>query len=138
MQLDRPLQGVDKSRLTMPFAKRAKFSELLAKAVQPLQSRSIETTQVIEELIAMAKQFKAAADRDAAGLNADELAFYDELASDEYSVRKLKDEILKKIAQELAKSLRSTVTVDWSVRESVRAKLRILVRNILRSTSTHR
>ena len=67
-----------------------------------------------------------------AGLNADELAFYDALADNEESVRELGDETLKKIAHELAESLRNNVSVDWAVRESVRAKLRLLVRRILR------
>ncbi|MGE6473379.1 type I restriction enzyme endonuclease domain-containing protein, partial [Serratia proteamaculans] len=69
---------------------------------------------------------------DALGLNDDELAFYDALATNEASVRELGDEILAKIAHELTDSLRANISVDWSSRESVRAKLRILVRRILR------
>ncbi len=131
--LDRLLEGEIKSRFKTNVAQRNKFSEMLAGVIRRYQNRSIETAQVIEELIEMAKQFKAAADRDAAlGLNPDELTFYDALASDETSVREMNDETLKKIAQELAASLRSSVTVDWSVRDSVRARLRILVRNILK------
>ena len=42
------------------------------------------------------------------------------------------DEILKKIAHELAESLRKNVSVDWSVRDNVRAKLRLMVKRILR------
>jgi type I restriction enzyme R subunit len=81
----------------------------------------------------MAKKFKQAADRGAElGLNSDEMAFYDALANNEESVRELGDETLKKIAHELATSLRSNVSVDWAVRDSVRAKLRLLVRRILR------
>ena len=60
------------------------------------------------------------------------MAFYDALANNEESVRELGDETLKKIAHELATSLRSNVSVDWAVRDSVRAKLRLLVRRILR------
>jgi type I restriction enzyme R subunit len=110
-----------------------KFSELLANVIKRYQNRSIETAQVIEELIEMAKKFAAASKRgDELGLNEDELAFYDALATNEASVRELGDETLAKIAHELTASLRANVSVDWSSRESVRAKLRILVRRILR------
>ena len=66
------------------------------------------------------------------GLNSDELAFYDALANNEDSVRELGDETLKKIAHELAESLRQNVSVDWAVRDNVRAKLRLMVKRILR------
>ena len=42
------------------------------------------------------------------------------------------DDILKKIAHELAESLRQNISVDWSVRDSVRARLRLMVKRILR------
>ena len=81
----------------------------------------------------MAKKFREAAASGAdLDLNADELAFYDALANNEESVRELGDGTLKKIAHELAESLRQNVSVDWSVRESVRTKLRLLVNRILR------
>ncbi|MDX5328609.1 MAG: DUF3387 domain-containing protein, partial [Marinobacter sp.] len=76
--------------------------------------------------------FQAEMERDASlGLNPDEVAFYDALASNESAVRELGDEILKKIAVEITDKLRKSTTVDWQVRESVRAKLRILVRRTL-------
>ena len=131
--LERLLEGEIKSRYSTNLAQEKKFSELLANVIQRYQNRSIETAQVIEELIEMAKKFAAASQRgDALGLNDDELAFYDALANNEASVRELGDEILAKIAHELTASLRANVSVDWSSRESVRAKLRILVRRILR------
>jgi len=95
-------------------------------------NRAIETAQVIEELIQMAKEFQAALEREAAlGLGRDEIAFYDALSNNESAVRELGDEILKKIAVEITEKLRVSTTVDWQVRESVRAKLRILVRRCL-------
>ena len=54
------------------------------------------------------------------------------MANNESAVRELQDETLKKIAQELTKSLRENLTVDWSERESVRAKLRLMVKRILK------
>jgi transcriptional regulator with XRE-family HTH domain len=110
-----------------------KFSDLLADVIRRYQNRSIETAQVMEELIAMAKKFREAANRgDQLGLREDEVKFYDALANNESAVRELQDETLKKIAQELTQSLRDNLTVDWSERESVRAKLRLMVKRILK------
>lgn len=96
-------------------------------------NRAIETIQVIEELVAMAKEFQAAAfEGSKLGLNTEEVAFYDALANNEASVRELGDEILKRIAVELTEKLRRNTTVDWSVRETVRTRLRIMVKQILR------
>jgi type I restriction enzyme R subunit len=81
----------------------------------------------------MAQEFRATAERgEDLGLNADEMAFYDALETNQASVSELGDDILRKIAVELTDQLRKNVSVDWSVRETVRAKLRILVKRILR------
>jgi len=131
--LERLLEGEIKSRFASNVVQQNKFSELLANVIKRYQNRSIETAQVMEELILMAKKFKEAVNRGAdLGLNSDELAFYDALANNEESVRELGDETLKKIAHELAESLRKSTRVDWSVRESVRASLRLMVKRILR------
>ncbi|UCO96399.1 type I restriction endonuclease subunit R [Metapseudomonas lalkuanensis] len=131
--LERLLEGEIKSKFSSNLAQEKKFSELLDSVIKRYQNRSIETAQVIEELIEMAKKFAAASKRgDQLGLNDDELAFYDALANNESSVRELGDETLAKIAHELTDSLRQNVTVDWSNRDSVRAKLRLLVKRILR------
>jgi type I restriction enzyme R subunit len=131
--LERLLEGEIKTRFATNIVQQTKFSDLLANVVNRYQNRSIETAQVIEELLEMAKKFKEAADRGAdLGLSNDELAFYDALANNEESVRELGDETLKKIAHELAESLRKNITVDWAIRDSVRASLRLLVKRILR------
>ena len=131
--LERLLEGEIKSRYSSNLTQEKKFSELLGNVIKRYQNRSIETAQVIEELIEMAKKFASASKRgDELGLSDDELAFYDALANNESSVRELGDEILARIAHELTDSLRKSVTVDWSSRESVRARLRLLVKRILR------
>ncbi|RKJ89240.1 type I restriction endonuclease subunit R [Aeromonas veronii] len=131
--LERLLEGEIKSKFATNLSQEKKFSEMLTKVIARYQNRSIETAQVIEELIDMAKKFAAVSKRgQALGLNDDELAFYDALANNEASVRELGDEILAKIAHELTANLRRSVTVDWSSRDSVRAKLRLMVKRILR------
>ncbi|MCW8163075.1 type I restriction endonuclease subunit R [Stutzerimonas stutzeri] len=131
--LERLLEGEIKSKFASNLAQEKKFSELLDSVIKRYQNRSIETAQVIEELIEMANKFAAASKRgEQLGLNDDELAFYDALANNEASVRELGDEILAKIAHELTANLRQNVTVDWNNRDSVRAKLRLMVKRILR------
>ncbi len=131
--LERLMQGEIKTRFSGNVVQEKKFSELLTNVIKRYQNRAIETAQVIEELIEMAKKFRAAAARgDELGLTEDEIRFYDALADNESAVRELSDEILKKIAHELTESLRQNLTVDWSERQSVRAKLRLMVKRILR------
>ncbi len=131
--LERLLQGEIKSRFATNVVQDRKFSDMLSDVIRRYQNRSIETAQVIEELIAMAQKFRDAAQRgELLGLHDDEVKFYDALANNESAVRELQDETLKKIAQELTQGLRNNLTVDWSERESVRAKLRLMVKRILK------
>lgn len=110
-----------------------KYSDRLKAVLLKYNNRAIETSQVIEELIQMAKAFQEAMARDdALGLTPDEIAFYDALAENESAVRELGDDTLRKLAIEVTLKLRQSTTVDWQVRESVRARLRILVRQTLR------
>lgn len=131
--LERLLKDDIRSRFKTNVVQQAKFSELLQQSLQRYRNRAIETAQVIEELIEMAKKFHAAAMRgEQLGLNGDEMAFYDALATNEAAVRELGDETLKAIAVELTQKLRASVTVDWSVRENVRARLRVMVKTLLK------
>ncbi|MEH6689528.1 MAG: type I restriction endonuclease subunit R [Halopseudomonas sabulinigri] len=130
--LEKLLRDDIKARTLNNVVQEKKYADRLQETLRKYNNRGIEAAQVIEELIALAKQFQAEMERDEAlGLNPDEVAFYDALASNESAVLELGDEILKKIAVEITDKLRKSTTVDWQVRESVRAKLRILVRRTL-------
>lgn len=110
-----------------------KFSERLMASLRKYHNRAIETAQVIEELIQMAKAFQEAMARhEALGLSDDEIAFYDALAERPEVLRKMGDDNLKKLAAELTEKLRQNTSVDWQVRESVRARMRLLVKRLLR------
>ena len=131
--LERLLEGEIKSRFATNVVQQKKFSELLGNVVTRYQNRSIEASQVMEELVEMAKKFREAAKRgESLGLSEDEVKFYEALIENESAVRELSDEILKKIAQELTDNLRKNVTVDWAERESVRARLRLMVKRVLK------
>jgi type I restriction enzyme R subunit len=130
--LEKLLRDEIKARARNNVVQERKYGDRLLETLRKYHNRAVETAQVIEELIQMAKEFQATLEREAAlGLDHDEIAFYDALANNESAVRELGDEVLKKIAIEITEKLRASTTVDWQVRESVRAKLRILVRRCL-------
>ncbi len=109
------------------------FAELLAAAVRRYQAKAIEAAQVIEELIALAKELREADRRgEELGLNDDELAFYDALAANQSAVDLLGDQELLFMARELVETVKRNATIDWTVKDSVRANLRRMVRRILR------
>ena len=106
---------------------------MLELSIGRYQNRAIGTAQVIEELIALAKDMREANARgESLGLSEEELAFYDALETNDSAVNVLGDETLRDIARELVTTVRNNVDIDWMVRENVRAKLRVLVRRILR------
>jgi len=110
-----------------------KFSEMLEAAVRKYHNRAVETAQVIEELIALAKDMRAANKRgEELNLTDDEIAFYDALEVNDSAVAVLGDENLRMIARELVAALHANTSIDWALKESVRAKIRVLVKRILR------
>jgi type I restriction enzyme R subunit len=131
--LQKLLNGEIKSRSRKNVVQARSFAGMLEQSVRKYHNRAIETAQVIEELIGLAKEIRAASARGAdLGLNDDELAFYDALEANDSAVKVLGDETLRGIARELVATVRKNVTIDWTVRDSVRAQLRVLVKRILR------
>lgn len=109
------------------------FAAMLEKTIRRYQNRTIEATQVILELIKLAKQMRDARSRgEKLGLNEDEEAFYDALEVNDSAVKVLGDEVLKTLARGLVETVHRNATIDWTVRESARAKLRTMVRRLLR------
>lgn len=109
------------------------FSERLEEAVARYHANAITTAEVLQELIQLAKDIRAARQRgEESGLTDEEIAFYDALAENESAVQMMGDDKLKLIAHELLMSLRENVSVDWARRDSARARMRVLVKRILR------
>lgn len=134
--LKRLLNDEIKNRRRKYLVQARSFAEMLEEAIKRYQNRSIETAQVIEELIALAKQMREARERgEKLNLTEEELAFYDALETNDSAVQILGDQTLKTIARELVEMIRNNITIDWTLRESVRAKLRVLVRRILKKYS---
>lgn len=127
------LEGEIKARGRKNLVQARSFAELLENAIKKYQNRAIETAQVIEELIALAKDLREANQRgEKLGLTDDEVAFYDALEVNDSAVAVLGDETLRLIAQELVKAVRNSITIDWTVRENVRAQMRVIIKRILR------
>ncbi len=109
------------------------FEKMLEKTILAYQNRTLESAEVIAELIKLAEEMRAAGKRgEQLNLTEDEVAFYDALEVNDSAVKVLGDETLKGIARELVETVRNNVTIDWTVREAVRAKLRVMVKRILR------
>ncbi len=122
-----------KSRSRRNLIQSRSFAEMLERTIRAYQNRAIETAQVIEELIELARHMREAGQRgEQLNLTEDELAFYDALEVNDSAVKVLGDENLKIIARELVETVRKNVSIDWTVKENVRARLRVLVKRVLR------
>ncbi len=127
------LSGEIRARAKQNIVQSRSFAEMLEEAVKKYQNRAIGTAQVIEELIALAKEMREANARgEELGLSSDELAFYDALETNDSAVKVLGEPTLKDIARELVTTLKNSVTIDWTLRENVRAEMRVRVKRILR------
>jgi type I restriction enzyme R subunit len=110
-----------------------RFSEMLERTLQRYRNRSIQAAQVILELIDLAREVRDAPKRGAKlGLSDDELSFYDALADHENVREVMGDETLAEIAHDLVRSIRRSVTIDWTQKEAIRARMRAQVRRLLR------
>ena len=126
------LAGELKTRSKTNMVQARSFAEMLEKSIHKYQNRAIETAQIIEEMIGLAKSMREADLRgEQLGLTSDEVAFYDALETNDSAVLVLGDDKLKLIAQELVKAVKGNLTIDWSVRENVRANMRVIIKRIL-------
>lgn len=127
------INGEIRSRSKSNVVESKAFSRRLEEAVARYHANAISTVEMIQELINLAKDIKAARARgEESGLTPEEVAFYDALAENESAVDVMGVETLRVIAHELLEQLRNNATVDWHQKESARAKMRILVKRILK------
>ncbi|MGO7162909.1 DUF3387 domain-containing protein, partial [Rhizobium johnstonii] len=131
--LKKLLNGEIKSRSKSNVVEAKTFSRRLEEAVARYHANAISTVEMIQELIALAKEMQAASARgEEMGLTPEEIAFYDALAGNDSAVEAMGSEQLRVIAHELVEQMRGSVTVDWQHKASARAKMRILVKRILK------
>ena len=110
------------------------FSERIKELMNRYTNQQLTSAEVIAELIEMAKEVAAEADRGTRftpPLSEDELAFYDAVSTNESAVAVQGEDVLAKIARELVAVMRRDVKTDWMVRDDVRAKLRSSIKRLL-------
>lgn len=131
--LKRLLNDQLKLRSKTNIVQAKKFSERLKEAVLRYQNNLLTTAEIIEEMMAMAKEMREADKRgEQLNLAPEELAFFDALSENESAKEVMGDEVLKDLALVLAEKIRKNTTIDWTKKESVRAKLRVIVKRTLR------
>jgi type I restriction enzyme, R subunit len=130
--LRRLLADEIRARSRSNIVEAARLSDRLDDTLRRYHNRAVDSLQVIEELIALAKEISAANARSAElGLNSEELAFYDALAENGSAKALMAHEQLRILAQVLVQTIRNSATIDWTRKENVRAKMRIEVRKLL-------
>jgi type I restriction enzyme R subunit len=109
------------------------FSERLEAAISRYHANALTTAQVLEELIQLAKDIRAARARgEESGLSDEEIAFYDALAENDSAREAMGEPALRVIAHELVQVIKGNLSVDWMHRDSARANIRRHVKRLLR------
>ncbi|WP_315767718.1 type I restriction endonuclease subunit R [Bradyrhizobium sp. SZCCHNR2012] len=130
--LRRLLADEIKARSRSNIVEATKLSDRLDDTIRRYHNRAVDSLQVIEELIALARDISASNARSAElGLNSEELAFYDALAENGSAKALMEHEHLRLLAQALVQAIRKSASIDWTRKESVRARMRIEVRKLL-------
>ncbi len=110
------------------------FMKMLEETIKKYMNQSMEATEVIEELIELARKIREDKNRGKKlKLFEEEIAFYDALGVNDNAVKVLGDKVLRKIAVELTEVLRKSVTIDWTQKESVQAEMRLKIKKILKN-----
>ena len=131
--LKKLINGDVRSQSTRNVTQSKAFSARLEAAIARYHANAITTAQVLEELIRLAKDIRAARRRgEEMGLSPEEEAFYDALAENESARQVMGEPTLRVIAHELVTAIKSNVSVDWMHRELARANIRRHVKRLLR------
>lgn len=114
--------------------KSEKFKDMYQRTVNAYLNGLKSSTEVFQELLAMADQLKKEQEAgNDLGLNAEELAFYDALTKPAAIKDFYENEELIAITRELTDMLRKNRTIDWQNKESARANMRRMVKRLLKS-----
>jgi type I restriction enzyme, R subunit len=106
---------------------------MLEEAIRRYQNRSIDSAQVIQELIELAHKIREDKSRGKElGLTPEEEAFYDALDDHDGAMEVLGEKVMKQIARELTELVRKNTSIDWTLRDAVQAKLKVMIKRLLR------
>lgn len=107
------------------------FSDELEGLLGRYRQRQVQSAEIVEALIALAKKMRRARRRhEALGLTPEEAAFYDALAGTAEDWQA--DEQLAAVAREIVSAVKKDLSVDWTTHESREAAVRRNVRRLLR------
>lgn len=127
--LKKLLNGEITTRTRTNVVRREEFSTRLERAIASYHNRSVDALQILQELIAIAKDLQSEPEDD---LTDAERAFYDALAANESAVEIMGNEELRVIATELVRTVQNNAGTDWWRRVNVRARMRVEVKKILK------
>lgn len=110
-----------------------KLTEMLEGTLRKYQNRVIDAVEIIDELINIAKEIRAADHRgEELNLEPYEVAFYDALAQNESAREVMGVEQLRELAIVLVQRIRQNASIDWNLKENVRARMKVMVKRLLR------
>jgi type I restriction enzyme R subunit len=129
--LEKLLRNEISTRKQQNLAKYESFEEELEETLNEYNNQFLTTEEVIEELRNYADELQQEDRRkERLGLSAEELAFYDAIATNTES--EIDDELLQEIAQEVCEMLKENVNIDWTNRKAMRSNLKTRVKGLLR------
>lgn len=130
--LTRLLKDEVKAKSRTNIVQSRKLSEMVEEALRRYQNQVISVTDIIEELLGIAKDTQAANKRgEELQLEPYELAFYDALAQNESATEVMGVEKLRELAIVLVQRIRQNATIDWNLKDSVRARIKVMVKRLL-------
>ncbi len=107
------------------------FKEMLENTIKRYQNRTIESAEVIERLVDMARDLRTVEHRgEQLGLTDEEIAFYDAVAQGREHIKS--DEQLLELAKKLVVTIKSNLSIDWTDHENVKSKIRASVKRLLK------
>jgi type I restriction enzyme, R subunit len=131
--LQKLLKDEIKNRSRTNIVQSRRLAEMLDDALRRYRNQVISVTDILEELLEMAKDTKAADARgEELGLAPYELAFYDALAQNQSAQDLMGVDALCQLARVLAERIRKNASIDWNLKESVRSRMKVAVKRLLR------
>lgn len=122
-----------KTRSKTNLVQSRSFKDMLEESIRKYQNKVLTAAEVINKLIGLAKDVRAAQARgEALGLTDYEMAFYDAVGENESAQEVMTQDALRDLSVALVETVRNNASIDWTIRDSVKAKMRIAVKRILR------
>lgn len=106
------------------------FKEMLEKTISQYNNRTMESTEVIERLVEIARELRTVERRgERIDLSDEEMAFYDAFAQGREHIKS--DEQLLSIAKKLVAIIKRNLNINSSDHENIKSKIRTSVKRLL-------